>query len=116
MENRKNSKALLFGILGTVVVLAAVLGLMLMGCTPEQGSSTAPTTLAAEQAAEYQLYWNLDRAEYEGKSEAGMSGRMPESDGYFHIRMFHDGQIVVLKTADRKVVNALDTMLQRDVY
>ena len=109
MKDQKNSKkALLFGILGTVVILAAVLGLMLMGCTPEQATEPAATTTVAE-ASTYELYWNLDRAEYEGKSEAGMSSRMPESDGYFHIRMFKDGEIVTLKTDDRKVVNNLDT-------
>ena len=109
MKNGKNgSKALLIGIIGAVVVLAAVLGIVVMGCTPEQAAEPAATTTVAE-ASTYELYWNLDRAEYEGKSEAGMSGRMPESDGYFHIRMFKDGEIVTLKTSDRKVVNNLDT-------
>ena len=57
-----------------------------------------------------EIYWNLDRAVYDGMSEAGMSSRMPESDGYFHIRMFRDGQVFELKASDRRVINHLDTL------
>ena len=109
-NQKKGGKALLIGIIGAVIVLAAVLGIVLTQCAPQQEGNTVPTTAAAEEVPTYQLYWNLDRAEYDGKSEAGMSSRMPESDGLFHIRMFLDGEEVIVKTADRKIINKLDTM------
>ena len=103
----KNKKALLVGILAAVVVLAAVLALVLTQCTGSQpAETTVPTT--EDSVETYELYWNLDMAEYAGKSEAGMSSRKPESDGYFHIRFFHDGEILTLKAVDRKTVNAVD--------
>ena len=71
-KSENGKKALLIGILSTVVLLVAVLGLMLVGCTPEQGADPAPTTVAADAVPTYQLYWNLDRAEYDGKSKAGI--------------------------------------------
>ena len=99
----KNRKVLTLCI-AAVLVLCAVLA----GCVTEQAPSptTVPeTTVPVEMPA---LYWNVDQALYDGKSEAGMSSREPEADGYFHIRFFTDGQTVTLKATDRKVVNAID--------
>lgn len=112
MEQKKTGKkALLVGVIAAVAVLAAVLGLVLTQC--QGGQAAQPTTTAPESTApqvreSYDLYWNLDRAEYDGKSEAGMSSRTPESDGYFHVRFFKDGEIIEVKVADRKVINAID--------
>ena len=47
-----------------------------------EGILTVPATTVADEGAErIDLYWNIDRALYDGKSEAGMSSRMPEADG-----------------------------------
>lgn len=114
MENqKKGSKKLVVGVAAAVVVLAVVLVLVLSQCTggiqtaaPSQ--TTTEATITAGGAPAYQLYWNLDRAEYDGRSEGGMSSREMEDDGLFHIRMFCDGQELILRTADRKVVNKID--------
>ena len=110
MSNQsKSRKSLWMGILAAVVVLIMVL--CMAGCNNEQAESTttapAPTGDSGE-AERIDLYWNVDRAEYEGKSEAGMSSREPGEDGYFHVRFFKDGEIVELRVADRKTVNAME--------
>ena len=58
----------------------------------------------------YELYYNLDLEVYGGKSEAGMSSRVPAEDGYFHINFFLDGETVVLKAAERRIVNTIDVL------
>ena len=111
MSNQgKSRKMLKFGVFAAVVVLSMVLCLVMAGCNTEKPAvtTTAPVATAGESGAEYDLYWNLDRAEYDGKSEAGMSSREPGEDGYFHVRFFKDGEIVELRVADRKTVNAME--------
>jgi len=112
MSNQgKSRKSLIVGIIAAVVVLALVLVLLLTQCSGNGAgagaTTTAPTTDGAEVPG-YDLYWNVDRAEYDGKSEAGMSSREPAEDGYFHVRFFKDGEIVEFRVADRKTVNALE--------
>ena len=46
-KSENGKKALLIGILSTVVLLVAVLGLMLVGCTPEQGATPSLLPRAA---------------------------------------------------------------------
>ena len=111
MQNAgKSRKPLIIGIIAAVAVLAVVLVLLLTQCTGGQtGETTVPsTTVATDEVPTYELYWNVDRAEFDGKSEAGMSSRMPESDGYFHVRFMKDGEEITLKVADRRVINAID--------
>ena len=101
-------KALVIGIIAAVVVLGALLAVLLTQCAPAAPAETAPSTTTENVIETYDIYWNIDRAEYDGKSEAGLSSRMPESDGYFHVRLFKDGEIVTVKVADRKVINSMD--------
>ena len=110
-KQKKRVGGLVAGVAAAVVILAVVLILLLPRCSGEAPSATTGTTAATEAVSDnaYTLYWNLDRAEYDGKSEGGMSSREMEDDGLFHIRMFCDGQELILKTASRKVVNELDT-------
>jgi len=105
----KNKKTLIVGIVAAVAILAVVLCLLLVRCDgdTQPAATSAPETTQA-QTVDATLYWNVDRALYDGKSEAGMSSRMPEEDGLFHIRFFVDGEIITLKALDRKVVNALE--------
>lgn len=97
-----------------LLALACVFVLLACGlaaCKSEPGAvTTAPLATEPAQDIPLEIYWNLDRALYDGMSEAGMSSRMPETDGYFHIRMFRDGQVFELKAADRKLINHLDTL------
>ena len=109
-KQEKSRKPLIIGIIAAVVILAVLLALLLTQCVGGQGNgdSTPTTTVDANEVPTYELYWNVDRAEYDGKSEAGMSSRMPEDDGYFHVRFFCEGEIITLKVADRKLINAID--------
>ena len=110
-KSGSSRKSLVIGIIAAVVVLAAVLALVLTQCTGGQNENTTPsTTVATDEVPTYELYWNLDRELYDGKSEAGMSSRMPESDGYFHVRFFKDGEEVTVKVRDRKAINKIDVM------
>ena len=91
-EGKSKRKALAVGILAVVLVLAALLALVLTQCMGGQGTANSvPTTVPVTEPEAIELYWNMDRAQYHGKSEAGMSSRTPEEDGYFHIRFFKDG-------------------------
>ena len=111
MEKGKSRKSLLIGILAAIVVLAALLALVLTQCTPKQDSGAVETTAApTEGVPTYDVYWNLDKDIYGGKSEAGMSSRKLESDGLFHIRFHHNGKVVELTTPDRRLVNKIDVM------
>ncbi len=105
----KSRKSLIIGIIAAVVVLGALLAVLLTQCTGgQEATESTPVQTTGEEIPTYELYWNLDRAEYDGKSEAGMSSRQQESDGYFHIRFFFEGETVELRAADRKVINAID--------
>ena len=105
----KSRMPLIVGIIAAVVILAALLVLLLTQCTGgETAATTAPSASEDTGVETYEIYWNMDRKEYDGKSEAGMSSRVAESDGFFHVRFFKDGEIVDLKVADRKTVNAID--------
>ena len=109
-KQETSRKPLIIGIIAAVVILAVLLGLLLTQCAGGDTTESTPAQTIGYlgEAEDYDLYWNLDRAMYDGKSEAGMSSRMPESDGYFHVRFFIDGETVELKVADRKTVNAIE--------
>ena len=110
-KGKMNRKSLLVGVIAAVVVLAALLALLLTQCAPWQsGDAAASTAAPTEGTPTYELYWNLDREEYDGKSEAGLSSRTMESDGLFHIRFFLNGEVVELLTPDRRLVNKIDVM------
>ena len=109
-----NKKALILGIVGVVLAIllvaaVAILVIPQFGASGSQAGNADPTETTATQVLDYDLYWNLDRAEYEGKSEGGMSARVQESDGFFTIRFLLDGEVVSLRTADRRLVNAIDS-------
>ena len=110
MSKKESSrKPLIIGIIAAVVILAVLLILLLTQCMGGEPEATNdPTATTGTEVPTYELYWNADRAEYDGKSEAGMSSRMPESDGFFHVRFILDGEEVILKVQDRKLINAID--------
>ena len=110
MQN-SSKKNLIIGIVASVLILAALVAVVLTQCAPapsQSGQTTAPAPTQQTVAERCDLYWNLDRAEYEGKSEAGMSSRMPDDDGYFRVRLFKDGAVVEVKVSDRRVINTMD--------
>ncbi|MBR4864293.1 MAG: hypothetical protein IKU07_06935 [Oscillospiraceae bacterium] len=101
-ETTKKSKLglwLAIGIAALVLIVGAVLGIVLMGGQEaKQVDDGRPD-----------LYWNLDREIYFEKGAISSSREMAE-DGFFHIRYAYDGQIVELLTADKQLVNYIDTM------
>jgi len=113
MQQKRNKKALIIGILAAVLVLTGVLAVLLAGIpawTEQEPTVSTTETTAPVYTGPLEVYWNLDLEQYEGKSEAGMSSRMPESDGFFHVRFFKDGKIEEHKVADRRIINHLDTL------
>ena len=94
-------------------ILIVSLMLMLLAILPvfsafAETTTTAPAASEGGAAEQFDLYWNMDRALYDGKSEAGMSSREPAEDGYFHVRFFKDGEIIELRVGDRKTINAME--------
>ena len=71
--------------------------------------TTVPqTTAAPEPELAEGVYWNLDRKEYAGKSEAGMSSRTPGEDKLYHVRFLHDGEVLELTVANKQLINHID--------
>ncbi len=108
-KQSKSSKSLIIGIVAAIVVLAALVVVFLTQCTGQQSASpTTQTTEPTGSMEDVALYWNVDRALYDGKSEAGMSSRPIEKDGYYHVRFFVNGKVEELKVAERVVVNNIE--------
>ena len=104
----KSRKSLVIGILATVVLLSALLVVVLSACTGTEPAPTTEPSVSSDVVEKAELYWNIDRALYDGKSEAGMSSRKIGSDGYYHIRFFKDGQTVELLATDKAMVNNVE--------
>ena len=104
----KSRKSLVVGILATVVLLSALLVVVLSACTGTEPAPTTEPSVSSDVVEKAELYWNIDRALYDGKSEAGMSSRKIGSDGYYHIRFFKDGQTVELLATDKAMVNNIE--------
>ena len=104
----KSRTPLIVGIIAAVVILAGLLVVLLTQCTGTQTATTNTTAPTQQEITDVTLYWNIDRAQYDGKSEAGMSSRTMGSDGYYHIRFFVDGSTVELKAADKRIVNDVE--------
>ena len=106
-QMKRNKKLPLFlGILTGVIVLGVALGLLLIGILGA-GDSTADQPTEPNEAAHYDLYWNLDSATYKDK-ENGMTSRQKSADGYYHIRFFIDGEIIELPVSSHSVANSID--------
>ena len=103
----KSRKPLIIGIIAAVVILAALLAILLTNCVG-QGGNEATTESTSNEVPTYQLYWNVDKAEYAGKSEAGMSSREPDEDGLFSVRFVLDGEMLTLRVANRRLINTID--------
>lgn len=97
--DKKKRIWLLSAALAVLAVLAAVILLL-----PEKSSSEPKPVVAVEA---YDLYWNLDAAEYWSEDDL-MSLRKKEKDGFYHLRVFHDGEELVIKTKKSAVVSTLD--------
>ncbi len=103
---KKNSKLvwLASGAVALVAVVAVVLGIFLMPGTGTQAPvETGPVGGRAD------LYWNVDREQFSDLT-TGMSNREPGEDGLYHVRFAYNGELVEYTIADKRLVNAIDTM------
>ncbi len=87
------------GVAALLVIAGAVLGIALLGGQGEKQVDDGRPD----------LYWNLDQGLYYEKG-ALSSAREKAEDGFFHIRFAFDGEQVELLTADKQLVNYIDTM------
>ncbi len=101
-EAGKRSKLWLWlaiGLAAVLVITGTVLGIVLLS---GQGGKT-------KDDGRPDLYWNLDREAYMTKDSLS-SSREKAEDGLYHIRFAFDGEVVELTTADKQLVNFIDTM------
>lgn len=90
-----------------VIVLAAVLAVVgIVLAVVLAGQRSDPASVSGR----VQLYWNIDRMTYTENSESGLTTREPQPDGLYRIRFALDGQQLELETADRRLVNYIDSM------
>ena len=83
------------------VLLAVFLPGMLGGEASQGGTASS------------KIYWNVDRVD-NIDAETGLSSRLPGEDGLFHILFAVDGEQVELTCADRKLVNKLDNLADKN--
>lgn len=109
-EQKKSRKPLLVGVIAAVVVLAALLALLLTQCVGGTGpSDTSGTETTAPAVQGYQLYWNVDRNNFEVEVEGeSTTGRKPADDGFYHMVFAVDGKQVELRVKERRLVNIID--------
>lgn len=53
---------------------------------------------------EADIYWNAER-----KYADGATTRTPDKDGWYYLRMAHDGSLMTLKTQDKEIVDYIDS-------
>ena len=102
-ETRKQRKKWLWPVLIFVVVaviVGAVLAFVLPGNQDPAGAGNTDT----------RLYWNVDRVAFT-TGGLGLSDRVPEEDGMYHIRFAVDGEQIELPVVgDKQLVNYIDSM------
>ena len=107
-ETGKKSKLWLWIVLAVVALLAvagvvvAMLGLF--------GPGEAPSTEPTETKPVSEVYWNVDRVQFTQDSETGLSTREKGEDGLYHFRFASQGKLMDIATADKQLVNFIDTM------
>ena len=102
-ETGKKRNGWIWLVVAAAVVLLAVAGILLFPLLqPDQPQSSGEGTTS-------EIYWNLDRAEFTQNSDFGFTDRQPGEDGLFRIRFLAAGQLVEHITADRRLVNYIDT-------
>ena len=108
MKNvEKTKKGWLWWLLGAVALLAAVGVCLALFLKPQQAAEPQGQ---GEAPLSSKLYWNIDGKAFTENSETGLSTREPDANGLFTIRFLCEGQILELQTADRQLVNFIDTM------
>ena len=95
---------LILGVAALLVAAAVCLVLFLKPAAPQQGQTPE------EPQVTYTLVWNLDGKAFTENSESGLSTREPGEDGLFTIRFVDAGQVKEYKTADKQLVNFIDSI------
>ena len=77
---------------------------------PTEETDVKPTDEVPPGEYTGDIYWNVERLKYAGKSEAGLSSRtVNKDDGYYHVLLAVNGRQVERRAADKKIVNLIDT-------
>lgn len=106
-ETAKKSKKWLWIVLAIVAVLVAA-AVAVAFLLPRQEPVEQPQE---EETPHSEIYWNLDRIKFTQDSETGLSTREKDpEDKLVHLRFASNGQLLNLATADRQLVNYIDTM------
>ncbi len=106
-ESSKKSKLWLWITLAAVAIVVAagvVAGMLFFN--PGEGQATDPT----DDIPQSEIYWNIDRIQFTENSEAGLSTREQGADGLYHIRFATQGKVVEMATADKRLVNYIDSL------
>ena len=103
-ETGKKSKKWLWIVLAIVAVLAAAAVALVFFLQP-----AAPVEQPEEEKPTSAVYWNVDRALFI-EEETGLSNRPKGEDDLTRFRFASQGQLLELATADRRLVNYIDTM------
>ena len=105
-ETGKKSKLWLWIVIAVVALLAVagvVLGILFL-------QPAEPNEDPVDQVPESEVYWNVDKTFYTKESETGLSTRDKGEDGLYHFRLASQGKLMELATADKQLVNYMDTM------
>ena len=105
-DNAKKTPKWLWIVIAIVALLAAAavaLVFLLPGQAPQGDQPDEGATPSSP------VYFNLDRIEFTDP-ETGLSTREKGDDGLYTIRFACEGKIIEMKTADKQLVNFVDTM------
>ncbi len=114
MKKEANKKSKLW-----ILIVAIIAALLLVGTAVVGAIVGIPALLAlfggsgdtdGNATPQSPVYWNLDRVQFTQDSETGLSTREKGDDGMYHLRMICGGQLMDMATADKQLVNFMDTM------
>lgn len=81
-------------------------GDMIQGYTDLYGNFT--TIFVIKRTSDSPMYWNIDKDLY-WDSKKEQTKRTPDANGYYYFTMAVEGKQVVLKTADKKIADDVDS-------
>ena len=81
------------------------MGDRICGVTNTEGELVVIYVVEKRYISGTQFYWNLER---KWDSKTGTTKRIPDADGWYHIKLATGGQQVTLKTQDYGIANSID--------
>ncbi len=113
-EEKKGKRKLipLLLILLAILLAAGTAAFLLLGDVfgGEGKDPTGESTLTTIPAGNWKIAWNVDRLDYIGKSEGGLSSREKDGSGFYNMMFAVDGEQIEFKTDDTRLMNRIDQM------